>query len=126
MYLENDKHLQDFLKAVERGKQLHPGPFTFWNWKKALWDEFCESKAEDCHACEECTLGSTKAIGCITTREGTENLKRYYRKVINIAVVAYWFAEFLNKLIEVKRGKLTRCELIPEIVKKLAMEHDPR
>lgn len=97
-----------FLKAVERGKKLHPGPISFLEWKMALQSEIFEMKNENCQACETCT--PRKCAAPLT------NMKSFRGEVMDIEVVVHRFGQFLDEMIVSEEGRIT----------KEAMEHDPR
>ena len=103
--------LKIFFDAVDRGKKLHPGPFSRNEWKEALLKEIKEFEAEKCY---ECGFGGAYCGGC----RGIDNkqLTEYRNEALDIAVVAYRMVCYLDEIIENDEIR----------IEKEAMEHDPR
>jgi hypothetical protein len=104
--MQNDEMnaLKEFLGAVERGKELHPGPFSKIEWKGALLSEIAEFTREHCRECG--FVGS--CVGC----KGMENgqFLKYRDEILDVAVAAYRFAEFLNGLITKRETKIAEAD----------------
>ena len=108
---KNEVHaLSKIIKAVERGKELHPGPYTRQEWKKALLSEINEFISEPCQKCDF----EGGCIGCNGMDRG--QLAKFRSEIMDIAVVAYRFGQMLDEIITEKEKQLSRE----------AMEHDPR
>ena len=92
---ENDMFsLIKFLKAVEIGKEKHPGPLTKLQWRLDREEEIEEIRKERCDACSNCEGRCCNKLN---------NLNRYRNEVMDLAVVAYREGVFLDSLIEKER-----------------------
>lgn len=77
------RQFKRFMDAVDRGKELHPGPYTPDEWQRDLVKERLEADAEICSlACFRCgfTEGSPDCIA---------KLKRRQSELLDEAVVSY-------------------------------------
>lgn len=88
-----------FLRAVERGKELHPGPYNKEQWKRDAERENEEVRQENCYVCLTCERSESSAV-CIN------NLKRYAQEVLDSAVVRYREWGYLMGLIADKESAL--------------------
>jgi len=92
--------LSKFIQSIERGKELHPGPFSRQLWKDALLSEINEFMAEPCQKCDF----EGGCFGC----NGLDNgqLAKFRAEIMDIAVVAYRFGQMLDEIITEKERKI--------------------
>ena len=121
--LENETDvLKEFLKAVERGKELHPDSLSKKKWEDALRSEFEELSCEHCHGVP-CSIENNCVERGYRGIEGIEavyipstclkNLRTYRAEIMDITVVSFRMGIALDKRIEALETKI-------------AMGHDPR
>lgn len=91
-----DANLLKFIEAIERRKLLHLGPLTKREMQDNLLFELGEWMKEPCYECKFWQ-------GCGTCPNG-DNLKRYHKEIINIAVAAYYFMEYLGNFLSEKKA----------------------
>jgi hypothetical protein len=85
-----------FIQAVERGKELHQGPFTIHELYSALMAEVTELVEA-----YELTLSAMADLGV-----SEYPMARVASEATDVAVVAYRFAEFLRLLDENRASRL--------------------
>ncbi len=109
--------LKILLDAVERGKEMHSGPFTRQEWKEALLSEIKEFLDEPCQKCDF----EGGCVGC----NGIDNgqLARFRDEILDIIVVGYRFVQFLDSVIAESKGDDKQGQAISD--EKKAMEYDP-